>query len=149
MSDKGKRYKIAVYGSLRVSEYNFKDFTRRFKEDEIAVIAENLTISGYIIFSIGDIYPMCIPSNNENTAITVDVLEVSEEAYEQIERMEKGAGYKGIEIEVPIDGKPTTCILYVGKNIVCHVADGDWSNYLKSLNDDGTESQTSSTSSQV
>lgn len=85
---------IAVYGSLKQGQYNYDRFKQYYPS--INVIKKD-TIKGFKMFSLGP-YPAVVKSNNGNIAI--QLLEVPTEAYDSIKRMELGAGYNEIDVQV-------------------------------------------------
>ena len=86
--------KIAVYGSLREGQSNFKYFKSRYPD--IKVIKNNHRIEGFKLYSLGT-YPAIRPGNG---SVEVDILEVPKLCFGQITQMELGAGYSAMEIFV-------------------------------------------------
>lgn len=76
--------KILVYGSLRNGMYNN---SRIFGSNREPI--ETIVMEGYDLYSLGS-YPAIKKGDNK---VVMELLEVSEEEYERIERMELGAGY--------------------------------------------------------
>jgi gamma-glutamylcyclotransferase (GGCT)/AIG2-like uncharacterized protein YtfP len=83
--------KVLVYGSLREGMYNFKRVLNFFGESSIKKI-DSVTLKGFNIFDLGH-YPGLNKSENEKDTVVFDLMEVSDKAFEFIERMELGAGY--------------------------------------------------------
>lgn len=109
--------KIITYGSLRKGMYNYEAL-----KDGIEYI-DTTTIKGFRLHDYGA-YPFAVEGEGE---MVVDILEVEEEMYEAIKRMELGAGY--IEKEITIGD--TTGYIYLfrqptNNRIVEH---GDWVKY--------------------
>ncbi len=118
---------ILTYGSLRRNEYNFNSFVKRYGADNI-VYLDTVTIPGFELYSLGP-YPAIKESTNDKL-LTVDILEVSDEAYKHITNMEIGANY-GLR-EISIGDKKATIYIYNGDvSNELLVKSGDWSNYLK------------------
>lgn len=79
--------KIAVYGSLRKGEFNFKRVN--------AMCLETVTFYGYKLYSFGP-YPAAVETYDglsQNYPLVVDLLEVDEETFMKLYRMERGASY--------------------------------------------------------
>lgn len=122
--------KVLFYGSLRKGEYNYNYFLRIFGEDNFKYI-KTKTIKGFKLYSLGA-YPMVIQTNDINDKLVVDEFEVSDEAYSSINSMELGAGYDISKFEgATIYTYPLNEMKYYTDSIV---KSGDWSEYLKSLN---------------
>ncbi len=84
--------KIAVYGTLRVGEYNYE----RFKSGIIKVIEEGKSVKGYKMYDLGP-YPVIkrdFSLQEEVESIIVDILEVTEKCFNELHQMELGAGYQ-------------------------------------------------------
>lgn len=120
-----EKIKLAVYGSLRLNQYNYKYFKNKYKDDFKYLYTT--TIKGYKLFSLGS-YPGI--KECKNSELTVDILEVSPEAFMRINDMEIGAGY---ELKPIISHNEKLGIYlyrqYTNDNMV--VPSGDWSQYLK------------------
>lgn len=117
--------KILVYGSLRKGEYNYKRFKGYFGEG-LNYLATT-TITGYKLYDLGS-YPGIRPEAGKE--LVVDVMEVSDEAYDAITGMERGAGYSVAKETVEDHGE---CTIYVYNYPVSEnhlVESGDWSKYL-------------------
>ena len=119
---------ICVYGSLRKGCYNFDRFCGYYPGE--IIYKETTTIdANYALFSLGS-YPALVKSEEKNN-ITVDILEVSERAFEALNRMEVGAGYSPVKIN--INGVECTVWIY---NYKAHpnakVESGNWVEYLAS-----------------
>lgn len=93
--------RILVYGTLRQGDYNFERIANAFGSDSIKKVGE-ANVKNYKLFNLG-FYPAVNKSDNEDDVIVCDVLEVSNDAKNFIDRMEFGAGYK-LE-NVNLDGK--------------------------------------------
>lgn len=109
-------HKIAVYGSLRIGEYNFK---RMELFGEINHISTT-TVQGWDLFSLGP-YPGIKPGAG---TIVVDLLECDDRVYQYIYGMEIGAGY--IEREINIDGELYKIYEYTGGTWTEAIPTGDW-----------------------
>lgn len=114
--------KILVYGSLRKGEYNFERFEDYFP-NQMNYLG-TVETPGYKLYSLGS-YPGIKATDDDNFMLTVDKLEVSEECFQAIDGMEKGAGYTTNTITLP-DGDYT---IYVYQGRVSErelVHSGDW-----------------------
>lgn len=112
---------IAVYGSLRVGEYNFNRLSKFGKLEHVATTS----IQGYDLYSLGP-YPAVKEGNG---TIVVDILEADDNSFRAIDGMEKGAGY--VSKVIDYNGEDATLYLYTGyvdQNRL--VESGDWSKYL-------------------
>ena len=115
-------HNIFVYGSLRVGEYNFNAFQTHYN---INPIKTNVKLKGYKLFSLGQ-YPGII--EDLNSTIIGDILQVNEECYKHIHKMEINANY--IEKEIKI--KELICKIYIYEgNTTNEVIHGDWTRFLK------------------
>lgn len=121
-----KKY-VLVYGSLRVGEYNFKRFQAQYGS-KIEIIDQQKELPGFKMYDLGIGYPGIKKGNYEET-IVVDVLEVAEEVANQIDMMEKGAGY--LPTIVKFEDKDCTTYIYTGSvEEETRVIDGNWSKHL-------------------
>ena len=118
---------ILTYGTLRHNDgnpdYNFGRFGGNQKQ------LNTFRLSGFKMFDLGS-YP-CIVSATESDYITVELHEIEEHAYNQITRMEEGAGYKSTNIET--NGVSAT--IYYYHQIPYYsipIPGGDWAEYKKS-----------------
>lgn len=89
---------IGVYGSLRPGMYNFQRFTYHY-ENEIKHL-KTITLPSFNLFDLPFGYPAIKKSENENDKVVFDILEVSENCYKDINRMEIGAGYELLKIPI-------------------------------------------------
>jgi gamma-glutamylcyclotransferase (GGCT)/AIG2-like uncharacterized protein YtfP len=76
--------RIAVYGSLRRTEYNYR-------KEMGEPIAEGY-ITGAKLYSLGA-FPAIVKSGNDTDKVIVEVYEMEGSIFNSIERMELGAGY--------------------------------------------------------
>jgi gamma-glutamylcyclotransferase (GGCT)/AIG2-like uncharacterized protein YtfP len=83
---------IFVYGSLKEGEYNFGRF------GETNVLQKNVKINGFLLYSLGP-YPCVVKTNNPEDFVIGEIHEVSEGNYNNIARMEFGAGYYSEELK--------------------------------------------------
>ena len=122
-----KPVQIAVYGSLRLNEYNYEAFKRIFGKDFNYI--RTTSILGYNLYDLGS-YPGLKPAANDTDRVIVDIMECSEECFNNIQRMEHGAGYITVKVtEEGTDNKfPAYVYEYPCDNLV---VSGDWSKYLK------------------
>jgi len=81
--------KVFFYGSLKRDGFNFKRFASG-REKEIVFVQE-MTIPGFTIYNTGCTYPAAIKCPEKS--IEGEVFEVSEEVFESVSNMERGAGY--------------------------------------------------------
>lgn len=117
--------RICVYGSLRLGEYNYNYFKKRYGNDMNYI--RIIVLEGYKLYSLGS-YPG-IKESKGGELLTVDILEVSEDLYYSITEMELGAGYSCKKLN--IDNIDTTLYVYEGPTYEKDlVKSGDWSNYL-------------------
>ncbi len=114
---------VAVYGTLRVGEYNYE----RFKDGVIDIIAENVKIPNYEMFDLGS-YPGVRKSMG--VEIVVDIINFGNDTYEQIEKMELGAGYKMTYVDTPV-GMDIVMFTYnrPGSYGLPIIESGDWKLY--------------------
>jgi gamma-glutamylcyclotransferase (GGCT)/AIG2-like uncharacterized protein YtfP len=96
---------IAVYGSLRLGEYNHRHFASGLKH------LGTTTINGFKLYSLGS-YPGINPGDKEDELV-VDVFEADEPTFNGIHRMELGAGYHAEEKEFNIGDSSVNAIIYV------------------------------------
>ena len=82
---------IFVYGTLRVGNGNFGSFQRRFGKENMQVINTDVPLKGYKMAGMG--IPFTYYTGNEEDVVYGDILRVSDECCEAIDRMEVGAGY--------------------------------------------------------
>lgn len=85
----GKKYKIAVYGSLRRGEYNYKGQ----ELDTQTYLGTFETEPIFSLYSSGS-YP-CLKEGG-TTSIVMDVFEVDEDTFKGVNQLE---GYRGAEFE--------------------------------------------------
>lgn len=84
------------YGSLRSGQYNFDRFNSSYPNGLRKI--KTVILTGYKMYSLGS-YPACIWTGRAADEVTFDLMEVSEAAYQAIERMEEGAGYQTNVVE--------------------------------------------------
>lgn len=126
---------LLAYGSLRKDEYNFERINRVFK-DSLKYINTQV-IEGFALYSLG-VYPgvKATPSILNNK-LTVELLEVSDEALNYIHRMEIGANYEAAKTTVINNEQEkveATIYLYKGNiSKQTHIISGDWSLFLRNL----------------
>lgn len=120
--------KVAVYGSLRMGEYNYEHFKSSFPSIEHT---GTHTITGFKLYSLGS-YPAVCTTEGENELI-VDTFDVSEGCFSRMNSMEIGAGYH--QHEITVDGvnhilwiMPETATWLREDRIV---EDGDWSKHVR------------------
>jgi gamma-glutamylcyclotransferase (GGCT)/AIG2-like uncharacterized protein YtfP len=93
----GKKFML-VYGSLREGQYNYERFNRLFPGGLKKL--NEVVLGGYKMYSLyNNAYPCCIFTGESSQEVTFDLMEVSPECYEQIDGMEKGAGYEAHTID--------------------------------------------------
>lgn len=130
METKEKKVKIAVYGSLRVNQYNYQHFVSVFGEENFKYIKTVLNVPGFLLYSLGA-YPAILEDSEKSNPLIVDIMECSPEVHSTIRLMEIGAGY--YEKCLEIDGME--CIIYVyGDNSISTmnhlVESGNWTHHL-------------------
>lgn len=119
---------IAVYGSLRIGEYNYERFVDIFGKTSITTVEKTKVIDGFDLYSLGS-YPAITRGSNK---LTVDILEVTDNVHNSIKAMELGAGYD--EETIHIENIGDVVIYTYPKEYLDSrrlVESGDWSNYLK------------------
>ena len=92
---------IAVYGTLKRGHYNFRSGQKFLFEARVP---------GYQLYDLG-VYPCVIPGD-ETEEVTVEVMEVDENTYNSITRMEVGAGYKPVTITITNNEVAYECTIY-------------------------------------
>lgn len=117
--------KIAVYGSLRKSAYNYDRFKFFFGDDY--EYEKTATIRGYKLYDLGIGYPCAVVDNEHNSELTIDIIRVSEKCLATITSMEIGAGYKPSIIDV--DGEQVIIYLFKSPEGTL-VKSGDWVKHL-------------------
>lgn len=113
------KHKVAVYGSLRSGMYNRRGFPT-------LKTLETTRLEGYKMRSLGG-YPYIYPSDTDS--VVVELCEVEDEDYGYIRRMELGAGYD----EVPVEINGDTYLIYVYRRDNDHnqlVGNGDWVDFV-------------------
>lgn len=101
---------IFVYGTLRVGKGNFFRFQRRFGKENMYPIKVDISIRGYKIATRG--IPFTFYTGNEEDVVYGDILRVSDECCEAIDRMELGAGYYISQVVTEKDDNPSRAYLY-------------------------------------
>jgi gamma-glutamylcyclotransferase (GGCT)/AIG2-like uncharacterized protein YtfP len=123
--------KIIVYGSLMENEYNFNSIKNYFGYKSIKKI-KDITLNNYLMFSFG-FYPAIIESKGIENSIKAEIIEVNEDAFNHINNMELGAGYKSKNIN--IENEDYIIYVFSSKEISIElypkVKDGNWKNYKK------------------
>lgn len=99
MTANGSSHKIAAYGTLKKGCYNYYANEMRFLKET--------KLKGYDMYDLG-FYPGCVRGEGE---IVVHLLEVDDFTYNRINRMERGAGYSPVLINVD-EHKDVTFYLY-------------------------------------
>lgn len=84
-------HRIAVYGSLRQGEYNY----RRAQGDPICTGK----IHKAQLYSLGA-YPCIVASDDEADEVVVEVYDIDDKLFIGIEAMELGAGYQRLPVKV-------------------------------------------------
>jgi gamma-glutamylcyclotransferase (GGCT)/AIG2-like uncharacterized protein YtfP len=113
--------RIAVYGSLRKGQYNW----RSWGGEEVFKYIGTTKIDGFDLFPLGHgIYPGIQPGNGK---VVVDIYDVEDRVYEGLNRMETGANYEPITIK--IDENDVVIWEYKGRTVgYIRIEDGDWIN---------------------
>jgi gamma-glutamylcyclotransferase (GGCT)/AIG2-like uncharacterized protein YtfP len=122
-------YYIAVYGSLRLGEYN----QRAFSNESMKHIGTS-ELSGYSLHSLGS-YPGILPSKVLASKVVVDIFKVDSLTHARIHRMEIGAGYYAEMDTFTINDQDYEATYYtysnqMGRSLLT-VESGDWSKYLR------------------
>lgn len=131
---------ILAYGSLRKGDYNYTRFKEYFK-DEFQYV-KTLELPGFDLYYLPYGYPGV--KRNPHGKITVDIIEVTEGCYAEIEAMETYADYTPLTFETLLslddNGEnlkyyEATLFLYNGgvtnNNFVKH---GDWIKFINEQN---------------
>lgn len=118
---------FAVYGSLRIGEFNYSFVKKAYGEDGLIPICK-AKIKGYRLYSLGD-FPGAVKQEQAD-GIVVDVMAASSEVAAFIDNMEKTAGYKP---KIARWGKHSLVFYALDKpeDYWPLVPDGDWSKYLR------------------
>ena len=119
---------IAVYGSLRKGAYNYDRFLQKYGKEDFFSLGK-IVVPGYKLYDLGS-YPGVKESNSKDDTIVVDILELSEEAYDTIYSMERNAGYKAKFIEE----EGITCTIFIYNLEVdekYRIKEGDYISYLQ------------------
>jgi gamma-glutamylcyclotransferase (GGCT)/AIG2-like uncharacterized protein YtfP len=116
---------IFVYGSLKKGEYNH--YLLECKE---AKFLREGFLHGYTIYDIGHSYPAATRSEKQESFITGEIYEVSEDLFLSILRMEVGAAYT-------LDCVDGLYIFWMPKDIISHYKNnkdigGTWSGKRRS-----------------
>lgn len=113
--------RIAVYGSLRKGQYNWKSWGG----EELFKYIKTTKIKGFDLFPIGrGHYPGIKPGEG---SVVIDIYDVADKLYEGLNRMERGANYEPISIKV--EDMDVIVWEYKGKMAgYTRVEDGDWIN---------------------
>lgn len=120
--------KCAFYGSLRKGLYNYKRF-RQIYGDGI-VYKKTIKLPGFRLYDLG-YYPAAIRVHTKFTddEITVDLMEIAQECYYNIQNMELNAGYN---IDTVLIEEEKHCIFTFYLDQVNHlqkIEGGDWFKY--------------------
>jgi gamma-glutamylcyclotransferase (GGCT)/AIG2-like uncharacterized protein YtfP len=129
--------RIAVYGSLRRSEYNYPHFAGGLN------YVTTLTVPGYRLYSLGP-YPAVIESEDDTDTVVVELFEADDYTDRRIAWMEEGAGYHAGTITH--EGEDYTIWLFPPERAatLTHVPSGDWSAYLEAQRSKKEEHETKS-----
>lgn len=93
-SNAAKVHRIAVYGSLRKGQYNYRP--------EMGSPVGKGRLVGAKLFSLGA-FPCIVKSDNPNDTVVVEVYDLPDKLFAPIERMELGAGYTRESVIVYFD----------------------------------------------
>lgn len=126
-----KKYYIAAYGSLRKGCYNYTAFLRFFGSSNFRWIKE-MKIKGFQLYSLG-VYP-AVKIGTPEDELTIDIIQVSQAAYDRILGMERGAGYEELSLVIPPFNEDITIFIYTEIVYqVMRVKDGDWSKHISAV----------------
>lgn len=120
--------KILAYGTLRENDYNFKRMQSYFGNDCIKKVDE-LVLPYFKMYNLG-FYPCITASKNSNDIVKFDVLEITKECHDFINRMEIGAGYTEISVNTEQHGDLLVYVVpekYIDKRTPV-IESGDWFN---------------------
>lgn len=129
-SEDGARL-IFVYGSLRPGQYNFDRVNAWIKGQVLRPVASGMIV-GYRLYSLGAYPALKIVGGSPGDLVVYgDVLECPPMLFDWIDRMEKGADYKPVEVSVLQQGTSeeltATAWLYRGDvDDAPLVESGDW-----------------------
>lgn len=101
---------VAVYGSLRTDSYNYERIQHIFPGN--FEMLKTSMLPGFKMYDLG-FYPAIVPSDNQEDEVYVEIMECGKEAFEYIQDMEHGAGYK--EKKIIIDGY--NCTVFYMDNV--------------------------------
>lgn len=116
--------KIAVYGSLLSEMYNHD----LLNNDESTLLGEDIIDDNFTLVAVCS-YPGLIQHEGGNTPVKMEIYEVSDEIYANVERLE---GYPNYYDKLKIDTKFGEAEVYVlGEEYLSRpkVEDGDWRKY--------------------
>lgn len=127
-----KRVKCAFYGSLRRPMYNYTRLVNRHSIMDFKYLLTT-TIPGWDMYDINSVYPG-IKAAKPDRRITVDIFDISAEAYQDIYDMESGANFYEDEIIVKSGERPIIIFPYAGEVIEeSRILCGDFVLYEKNV----------------
>lgn len=100
---------IFVYGSLRPSQYNF-DRVNNWIEGEVLKPVTRAILPGFELVNLG-VYPAIVPEGDSD--VVGDILECPPELFANIDAMERGAGYKVVELKAEALTRPDVFEVFV------------------------------------
>ena len=135
-AEEGYKY-IAVYGSLRKGCYNYASFIRHYGTENLRYI-KTMIIRGFKLYNLGA-YPG-IKIGLPEDALVIDIMKASDDVYKRILRMEQGAGYEELSLNLPGYMEPIPIFLY--KYFIYEkqwVKSGDWVEHIETLEKEKNE----------
>lgn len=97
---------IFVYGTLKSGQYNHE----RLGLDRVPFIGKAVTIDKYDLYDLG-VFPGLCDGNTSN--VKGECYSVSQQAFRDIDIMERYAGYKPRKIPVLIDGNRMDAVAWI------------------------------------
>ena len=118
---------ILCYGTLRFNEDGKPDYNyNRFGGQKFI---KEFALEGFQMFSLGS-FPCVVPTYNKEDKITVELHSVENSAFERINGMEEGAGYR--RLEVLINGITATIYYYPSNpKGAKFIENGDWTSFKR------------------
>ncbi len=116
---------IAVYGTLREEQPNYMNLN--MFSGTLANFQFKTNIGNFKMYNLG-FYPAVFEEKNEDNGIRVEVYRVTRKLFDNIDSMEKSAGFVQKEIEIEGKGQVHKCIMWIHpeKPNAPVIVNGDW-----------------------
>ena len=101
--------KCAFYGTLRRPLYNHQRLVSYYTINAVKY-RKTIDIPGFRMYAVHPDYPGVICTGDQKETITVDLVELSERAFDHVLSMELGAGYS--EMDITIDNEKYIIFIY-------------------------------------